>query len=733
MAKTEKNSITIEDVRKLADEAREGWRDIYEEAERDLEFYDGKNQWVERDYNARIRAGRHAITINRLPQFVHQVENEIRQNTPTIKVLPADSNADIETAEILQDLIRNIEYVSQADVAYDTSASMAIKCSIGFMRIDHDYVSPDTFEQHILIKRVPNPLSVVIDPSSIEADGSDARYGFVFEEILISKFKSLYPKAKAESFDEAFISKFAPSFTTQEGFMILADLYKIKEVEENIFLLQNGETVSEADYEKMSLKVPVVNERVITKNQCIRYKVTGAEILEESEFPSSYIPLVPTYGEEHWIKGKRHLYSLIRNAKDVQKMYNYAKSLETELIQQAPKAPYIAAEGQLSGYEDMWRNPEQSNVLIYKSADVNGTMVPPPQRVAPPPVPPGVIQLSLGASLGNKSNEQSGKAIIARQRESDVSTYHFADNLSRSIACCGRIILDMIPRIYDTPRILRVLGEDGEPRNVAIGMEGQAPKIIEGIDRIYDINVGKYDAVVVTGPSFATKRVEGAEAMLQLSQGAPQVMQGAADLLVDNLDIPNKEPLKKRLKAIIALQMPGVVEEEENEVPDLRPQLQQAEMMMNQAAQQIEQLQMQIAQLEQEKLNDAQKAELERQKNLLQEQENVLRSRELDIQAYEVQVKEKEIASTHEKHFKDKDAEVTLASINKGSYVPENLLRATSETDAAIMGIGELVAQLSGELANTQQVVGAIAEQMSKPKKVVARRVNGELTAEVVQ
>lgn len=747
MEKESKSTLTIDEVRELAEEAKEGWREIYEEAERDLEFYDSKNQWVERDYTARIRAGRHAITINRLPQFVHQVENQIRQNTPTIKVLPADSNADPDTAEILQDLIRNIEYVSQADAAYDTAMSMAIKCSIGFFRIDHDYVAPDTFEQQILIKRVPNPLSVVIDPSSVEADGSDARYGFVFETMLQSKFKRLYPNAKPESFDEAFIAKYAPAFQTQEGYITVAEMFKLKEIEQKILLLENGETVAEEDYEKLPIKSQIVNTRSITKNQCMRYKVTGCEILEEVEFPSSYIPLIPVYGEEHWIKGKRQLYSLIRNAKDVQKMYNYSKSLETELLQQAPKAPYIAAEGQLSGYEDMWRNPEQSNVLIYKSQDVNGTMVPPPQRVAPPPIPAGVIQLSMGAiedmkatmgiydpQLGEREGNKSGKAIIAEQRQGDVATYHFVDNGSRSIAYGGRVILDMMPRVYDTARILRVLGEDGEPRNVAIGSDGQMPKLLEGIDRIYDINVGKYDAIVVTGPSFATKRVEAAEAMMQLSQSAPQVMQGASDLLIDNLDIPNKEPLKKRLKAIISAQMPGVVEEEEGEIPDLRPQMQQAEMMMNQAAQQIEQLQMQVTQLEQEKLNDQQKAVLDAAKLELDAQKLALEEKKLIVEEQKVQADKEKVNVESAK-------EVDLAAIQGGQYISPHAIQAQSNTDATLVMMAQALGQLSeavqsigdGQMAAAQGQA-LVAEQLAKPKKIISNRLpNGQLVAEVIQ
>jgi hypothetical protein len=715
-------TITIEEVRELAQAARDGWEDIYREAESDLEFYDAKNQWSREDYTARLKAGRHAITINRLPQFVHQVENEIRQNTPTIKVLPADSFADPETAEVQQDLIRNIEYVSQADVAYDTAASNAVKASIGFIRVDHDYTAPDTFEQHILIKRVPNALACIIDPSSIEADGSDAQYGFAFDTLSEKEFKRKYPDAKPESFDTSYISREAPAFSCQDGYVTLAEMFKIKTEKKTIYQLETGEVVLQESYEKLADQPQIMAQREIEKRQCYRYLVSGAEILEEGIFPSSYIPIVPVYGEEHWIDGKRHLYSLIRNAKPVQRMYNYWKSLETELLQKAPKAQYLAAEGAVAGYEDLYRNPDLANLLVYKQVDVNGQPSTPPIRIDPPPIPAGVINASLGAvedmkatmgiydaSLGNKSNEQSGKAIIARQRESDVATYHFADNLSRSITHVGRIILDMIPRIYDTPRILRVLGEDGEPRNVGIAPDGQPLPNAQNFDKIYDLSVGKYDVVVTTGPSYATKRVEAAESMLALTQANPQIMQGAADLLVESLDIPNADVIAKRLKKIISSQSPGLIEEEEDEeVPDLRPQVQQMEQLIEQAAQQIEALQGQLAQAEQEKQNDQMKAQVDAAKVKLDYAKLQLEAEKLRIEEMKI------VAGAAQSMQPDQPPQ------EEGSQENGVLAGALSELAQALAMIGESNVMVAAEISRPKRIIGGRNEQ-------------GQLVAEVVQ
>ena len=749
---------TIEEIREMVDEAQSGWMDIYKDAEKDLNFYDSKNQWESEVYANRIKTGRHAITINRLPAFVHQVSNDIRQNQPSIRTLPANEKATQETAEIIQDYIRNIEYISKAHVAYDTAVENAIKCSIGFTRLDHDYVDHDTFEQQILIKAVPNALSCIIDPGSIEMDGSDARYGFILDTMPIKEFKKQYPDASPETFDARWVQVNAASFYHSEDFITIAEFFALHPYDCTIYQLSNGEVVNDEDYENLPIKLPIVNTRVVTKNQCYRYKCSGAEILEFGEFPSSYIPIVPTYGEVHWIGAKREIYSLIRNAKEPQRLYNYRKSLETELMQKAPKAPYLAAEGQLDGYEESWRDPDNSNVLIYKTTDVKGNQVGPPMRVEPILVQAGLAQAAMGdiedmkatmgiynADIGNSEQVRSGRAIFQEQKVGDVANFHFSDNLNRSIAHIGKIVLDMMQRVVDTPRILRVMGEDMEPRNVAITINGKPIPDqfaqIQGIEGIYDIGVGKYDVVVQSGPSYATKRQEAAESLAQLMQGNPQISQLASDIMVRNLDFPGSKELSDRLRKAVP---PQFLDNENGEPQDLRPQLMQAEQMMHAAADHIQQLTVQIQKLEQEKQSGEIKAQIEAAKLQIEQQR-------VDLEKYKLLIEQEKAQSEKDKAAADiiiQHEQVQAEVIKSNNDAHMNTVNALASSGQLInpvieqvhKHIGDMMGAIAGTVHNLGNSVNGLhvahaemKETMAKPKKVRSKRLpDGTLEAELV-
>jgi hypothetical protein len=592
-----KDEDIIAEAAELLEETKSAWRDIYDAAQEDLEFGGGK-QWDDRDKE--LRGDRPALTINRMPQFIHQVVNEIRQNTPTIKVLPVDSKADIKTAEILQDLIRNIEKVSKADAAYDTAAEYAVKCGIGFIRVDHDYTSPDSFEQHILINRVVDPLSVFLDPMSVEPDGRDATFGFVVEQMSVEQFKKSYPDSKVENFETETLNR--GGFKAQDKMITIAEYFRQESEEKEISQLEDGAVVfsDKVDGRK------VLSTRKIKKNIVKRYKMTGAEVLEKTTFPSSYIPLIPVYGEETWIRGKRHLYSLIRHAKDPQRMHNFWASLETELIAEAPRSPWVVDAEAIEGYEDEWKNPAKKKVLRYNSMTSMGTQRQKPYREPPTPVPTAVVNARMGTvddmkatmgmydnSLGQQGNEQSGKAILAREHQGDTATFHFGDNQARSVNHVGVIAVDMIPKIYDTERVIRILGEDSTPKSIPIN--GAAPldpndkSAYNSRGEIHDLRVGKYDVAVSTGPAYATKRQEGAQALMELSAANPIIAQAAPDLLVESLDIPGASMIAKRIKKALPPQLTADDDAEQSpEVIQLQGALQQMQQQMQMMGQELQ-------------------------------------------------------------------------------------------------------------------------------------------------
>jgi hypothetical protein len=295
-------------------------------------------------------------------------------------------------------------------------------------------------------------------------------------------------------------------------------------------------------------------------------------------------------------------------------MYNYWASQEVEMLALAPKAPFIAAAGQIEGYEHKWKNANTVNYAVLEYNPVvdteNGEQaLPPPQRAVPPQPSQGILQAKLGASddiktttgqydasLGQKSNETSGKAILARQREGDIGTFQYVDNLSRAIRFVGRIIVDLIPKIYDTQRVARILGEDDDvtmakldPRQQEAVRSVQDMQTGKEIEKIYNPGVGRYDVAVVVGPSYTTKRQEALDAMTQMVQGNPQLWQVIGDLLVKNQDWPGADDMAKRLKAML----PPQLQDKEGE-EDMPPQARQ---MVEQALAQSEQFQEALKQM----------------------------------------------------------------------------------------------------------------------------------------
>jgi hypothetical protein len=554
-------------------------------AKDDMEFY-VSNQWPDQISQDRQTDGRPCLTINRLPQFVRQVTNDQRMNRPSVKVIPVE-DSDENVAKIYEGLVRHIQEASQADIAYDTACQTQVICGRGFFRIITDYCNEENFDQDILIKRIKNPLTVYVDPASIEPDYSDARFMFIVEDLSKEEFKSMYPKAEVIS-DTSFMSRGdgASTWATEKA-MRIAEYFTVEDEVKKLYQLASGEIVAEVPEGEEAVK-----EREAVTKKVIWRKISCVEVLEEKDWAGKYIPIIPVLGDDLDVDGKRYIKGMVRDAKDSQRMYNYWASAQTEAIALAPKAPFIAAEGQIEGYEAMWAAANTKNyaVLPYKPRTIDGTQVPAPQRItAEPPVQAMVQAMKQAgddmkaitgiydASLGARSNETSGKAITARQKSGDVANYHYVDNLGRSIRHLGRCLIDLIPKIYDAPRVVRILGEDGEGANVPIN---QPTSGADGVNQIYDVTSGKYDVVVETGPSFETKRQETADAMATVLQANPELWQVAGDIFVKSLDWPNADKLAERMKKML----PPQLQDNANPIP---PQVQQ---QLDQSKQMIQQL-----------------------------------------------------------------------------------------------------------------------------------------------
>lgn len=569
---------------------------IRKDALDDLEFRAG-NQWPDEVKNERERDARPCLTINRVPQFIRQITNDQRQNRPSIKVSPVDDKADVDTAKIHQGLIRHIEYNSSADIAYDTAFEGAVTKGFGFFRIITDYVNPMSFEQEILIKRIRNSFSVYLDPTSKEPDGSDTNWGFVFEDVPKDDFKAEYKDAELSNMqDWKSIGDNSDGWITDETVRVAEYFYKeFKQVD--LVLLSNGEVLEKDKLPSiLPFGVSITSERTANVPVIKWCKINGIDVLEEREWPGRWIPIIPVYGDEIDINNERTLEGVVRHAKDSQRMYNYWASTETETITLAPKAPFIVAEGQITKeYEPLWKSANRKNhaYLPYKPTSLAGQPVGAPQRnVFEPPVQAITnarmqaaddLKATTGiydSALGAQSREVSGVAIRGRQAQSQTSNFHFIDNLTRSMRHAGRVILDLIPKIYDTARTARIIGEDGEQQIVKINEFFEH----QGQQKIYDLGAGKYDVTVETGPSYATKRQEALASMLDLTRSYPQITQFAGDLMVKNMDWPGASEIAERLKKTLP---PGIADDKDDKKPQVPPEIQNQMAQMNQMIEQL--------------------------------------------------------------------------------------------------------------------------------------------------
>jgi Phage P22-like portal protein len=604
-------------------------------------------QWD--DQALKLRKGRPCLTFDRTNQFIAQVVNDGRQNKPSIHCLPADSEADPEVAEKLNGIVRHIEYTSRAGIAYDTALEHAARVGLGWIRVIPEVMRPETNEQEIRIKRVHDPLSVKLDPNSTEPDGSDAMWGFVETTYTNAAFDAAFPKKKRSSWD-------SEGWFGEDSVRVCEYFYIEETTKNRIIASMMGQefAFTEDEYWQVAQTTGVKPRVVRTEQVPLRSvkwcKLSGLEVLEETDFPSQYLPLIPVMGYEMWIEGKRYLCGMTRRMMDSQRFHNFAISAAYENMAQQPKAPFLLDERSVEGHEDEWSKLNSGNPawLPYNGVDDQGNPLPQPSRLAPPQLSTGfaglleysstAMEASVGmfrANLGQSGNETSGRAIMARQREGDTANFHYLDNLNRSIEQLGRVIVDMIPRIYDTKRMARIVGEDGEQDFVQVNPEMGQAAMKEG-RKVVAINpgVGSYDVRVKAGPSYTTLRQETAEQLSQMLQAAPNLLPILGDVWVRMQDWPEADKVAKRLKAMLPPQLQQLEAEDGPEIP---PQVMgQMQAMQEQLAQLQQALQMagqEVQKAQQEAISakfHAEKASLDsKAKDLrLQEQQAIARVNE---------------------------------------------------------------------------------------------------------
>lgn len=665
MAKAKKSTV-IERAKKFFD------RVVAHEAEQrraeldDIRFVGLLEQWPanirqirEQDPNG----ARPCLVVDKVNQYKNQIVNNIRQNRAGIKVRPVDDYADIEVADVLQGIVRHIEDRSKADIAYDWAGECAVVSGVGYFRILTEYVG-DTFEQDIRIERIKNRFTVYFDDTSVEPDGSDAKQVIVTELVDREAFKEMYPDANPCDWKSATGDNQNTWVTEKE--VRIAEYFYIEQVADTLYQLEDGGAIYKTAYEEKfaGQQAPmVVRQRPQTRPVVKWCKLTAMDELESTIIPCSFIPVIKVIGIETDIDGKSYYRGIVRGVKDAQRMYNYNRSTIAENLNLTIKAPYIGYTGQFKTSGDKWAAANRNN-YAYLEADpvtVNNNLAPLPQRQGFAGVPAGLmadiqtsehdIQSALGmyqASIGQDSDAKSGRALNAQRQQGDMATFHFPDNLAKSIRHAGRVIVEMIPKIYDTTRVVRILGEDGSSDYAKL--DPSSPEAVTKqpdergeIQKIYNIGVGTYDVTVTTGASFATKRQEGAEFITQLVQTSPDLMPIVGDLLFKAMDMPYADDISERLKKM----MPPQLQEqpEGGESPEVMQVKQQAQQIIEQLTQQLQAAEQAMQEADREaqelvaKAENAQgKAEVDAAKVALDEKKLELEARKLEFEAQKLEL-----------------------------------------------------------------------------------------------
>jgi hypothetical protein len=585
----------LDEARKRFQDAVDSDRENRDEGLEDARFAAGE-QWDEDAKKA--REGLPCLVINQLPQFIAQVVGDIRINRPAIRVRPAE-DADQELAEVREGLIRAIERDCDAQGVYASAGQAQVTSGIGNFRVKLDYADEMSFERDIRIERIPDPFAVAWDPLSIEPTGKDARYCFVTEDMPRAQFEKAYPNATPS--DLAVHQEDVEGWLSQDTVKV-AEYWRVIDKPVEIVRLGTGEVVRADEAPEGAV---ITDRRQSSQRYACLYLITGNAVLDGPyELPISRVPIFRVQGWEINVGQKRVRFGLVRWAKDPQRLKNYWRSVAAQTIALAPKGKWLASTSAVpEDREDDFRMSAKSAdpLLLYEPS---GQM---PIYTPPPAVPTALLQEAAqnsqdmkdvtglhDASLGIRSNETSGRAIMARQREGDVATYVYHDNLRAAIAEAGKVVNQLIPIVYDTPRTVRIVGEDEATKVLRVNDPSNPQSV--------DINRGRYDVAVEAGPSYSTRRVEAAESMMQFVQAVPGAAQVASDLIARAMDWPMADTIAERLKKTLP---PQLLEGEDGEEPR-QPSPQEMQAM---------ELQQQVAQAEViEKMASARKAEADADK-----------------------------------------------------------------------------------------------------------------------
>jgi len=546
--------------------------------------------------------GRPCLTYNLIPSMNRQITNRMRQERTSVKVTPVETNRgadprmknvvgtkDYSMGDIYAGVIRNIEHISRADQAYDTAAKHAVDHGFGYFYMLPRWSKVNPFTQELVIKRVKNSYRIMLDPEAEEADYRDMEDAFMITNMRKGAFERKYPGKNVTAFEGNTTGMAYDGWYDRDSIRI-AQYFHLDHRQDEALMLSSGKIVYRKDVE------PVLDElekqfgihiakddngkemiKAVKRPICVWQKMSGDDILEGPlDLPFSAIPIFPVLGEEQLVDGETFHESAHHQAHDAQRSYNYWRTAAAETVALAPKVPWIIADKQLKGHEDLWDNANNRNLPYLSFKHIEGYPI--PSRNFPTGAAAAELanashdgqdmQTIIGlhdASLGREGNEKSGKAIHARQQQGTTATFQFPDNLGRAQVQMGRCAVEAIPRIMDTKQLMRIRNPDDSTDfveiNQAVNDEESGQTLL-----IHDIAYGLYDVALETGASYATLRQEASDLQMEMLKIlGPQAAQNIVHLIVKNLGIPGSDEIARVLRKML----PDALKTEEEKLDDL--------------------------------------------------------------------------------------------------------------------------------------------------------------------
>jgi hypothetical protein len=771
--KDEGKQSIVEIARKRYQRARDAYDTLRQQAIADTRFVMGDSennwQWPEDVYTSRAEVQKKpCLTINLTAQHCNQIINSIRQNRPSGRVLPVDNLADPDTAEILGGLCRSIQSYSNADTAHDIAAEHAIYGGEGYWRVLTEYETETSFDQVITIKPLVNPQLVYIDPDAIEPDRSDAKWGFIFEDLspeeVKLEFPDLDPSSWAQDGDRGWV---------QKDMIRIAEYFYCDFVPDTLLLLGDGTTALKSklpEGAKIAGKFltlldgqvfAIVNQRETKTKQWYWCKLVGGETepVDKKEWPGSYLPIITVVGKELNVNGEMVRKGIVRDLKDPARMVNYSYSASVETLALQNKVPYLASSESIENFEDIWgaANLENRAYLPWNAYDEEGRQLPKPERQAPAVMPSAQVQMlqlsteemraasgQQNANFGIKSEAASGVGIQRLKAQGEIATFHFPDNLARALTYEMRVLVDLVPKTYDTKRIVRILGLDGKESKVVLDPEMQQPYgEAQGdeageIEKIFNPLMGRYDVAISTGPSYQTQRQEAADTLTELTSRNPQIMQVAGDIVMRSYDFPMAEEMAKRLEKTLPPNLLDKKEGEEELPPQVQQQIEQMQQQMQQLDEVIQKMQPEIDKAEQEKnaaILKMQQAQSENMKLKLEiEKRDVIDEIE-QARSDVVQVEQKQQAVTQPSNvIVDSSVAQTLVPIMQefiGTFA-----ESANNTGNAIAVLAEGQQAMMQQMANDNATTQAMLAEVAKPKQSslrIVKQSDGSFVGEKVE